>query len=468
MNKCIILAAGAGTRMKSNQPKVLHEILNKPMLHYVIEASKGFNPGKTILITGHGTEAVEKKFEAYPNIAFALQPIGEGEPYGTGYAAMQALPYVEDEDKVLILSGDTPLITEKTLKDLENYYIEGGYSGVILSATTDDLVGYGRIIRDISGEFTAIREDRDCNPKEKKITEINGGIYLFSGKCLREGLASIDDDNAQGEYYLTDVVEVLSNKGYRVGAYNMGVTQELDGINSRAQLAQANNAMKMRINEHLMNEGVTIIDPENTWIGPNVEVGKDSIIWPGAVLEGDTKIGEATIIRGTTRIVDSSIGNGVTVESSLIENSVVGNDVTIGPFAHLRPNAVLEDNVKIGNFVEVKNATMKSGSKASHLSYVGDASVGERVNIGCGVIFVNYDGKNKFKSVIEDDAFVGSNSNVVAPVHVGKGAFIAAGSTVTCDVNEDTLVIARAKEVVKEGWSKRSALKEKSKEDNRE
>lgn len=463
MIKAVILAAGAGTRMKSRMPKVMHELVTEPMLQYVIDAVDGMAE-ELLLVVGHGQGDVEVTIPASMTMEVVRQPIGEGQPYGTGFAVMQTLPYIGDEDEVLILCGDTPLVRHETLKAFQHFAQEGDYDGVVMTTILKDPTGYGRIIRDENFAFYAIREHKDCQEYELEVHEINGGMYYIKGRALKEGLKDISDDNAQGEYYLTDVMEVLRKKEFRVEAYTIDNPQELEGINSRSQLAQSEKILRTRINNHWMKEGVTFIDPDRTVVGPKVQLAPDVILWPDVVLEGTTVIGTGTEIRGSSRIVDSQIGEDCHLESVVIEEATVGNDVKMGPFAHLRPHTVLKDHVKIGNFVEVKNSTMEEGSKASHLAYVGDADVGQRVNIGCGVIFVNYDGERKYRSVVEDDAFIGSNVNVVSPVHVGKKAFVAAGSTLTVDVEEDVLVVARAREHMVAGWSEKRADK-KAKED---
>lgn len=458
MNIAIILAAGEGTRMKSKIPKVLHKICGKPLLEYVINAGRRSEINKNIVIVGHNKEQITEYFKN-ENIVFKEQPTYEGAPYGTGFAVMQAVDEIPDESTVTILCGDTPLITENIIKNLMNYHEEGGYAGTVLTATLMDAAGYGRIVRKGNQDILKIVEQKDASIDELKIREINSGIYCFQGKALKESLKKIDNNNAGKEYYLTDVISILNNDGHKVGAFMIEDSGIIDGVNTRIQLAQCDKVMRMRINERLMLEGVTIIEPLNTYIEEGVIVGRDTIIHPGVVLEGSTVIGENCVLRGNTRIVDSRIHDGCDIESSLIESSQVEEGCHIGPYAHLRPNANLGKNVKIGNFVEVKNASMGDGSKASHLSYVGDAQVGNDVNIGCGVVFVNYNGREKFKSIVEDNSFIGSNSNLIAPVHVKKWGYVAAGSTITDDVGEGDLSIARAPQVNKAGWVEKKGLK---------
>jgi bifunctional UDP-N-acetylglucosamine pyrophosphorylase/glucosamine-1-phosphate N-acetyltransferase len=458
MNIGIILAAGEGTRMKSKHPKVLHRISGKPLLSYVIDQAQDAGISKNVVIVGHGKEAVMESITG-ENIIYEEQPAHQGAPYGTGYAVMQGMGHVGDEDTVVVLCGDTPLITANTLKELMESHNSQGNHATVLTTLLEDPTGYGRIIRKDQGSLEAIVEHKDASEDQLEIGEINSGIYCFSGRELKLGLEGIDNDNSQNEYYLTDVVAVLVEGGYRVGAFMIQDASQIHGINSRVQLAQADDIIRERINTGHMENGVTLVNPKDTYIESTVRIGRDTVIYPGAVLEGETVIGEDCIIRGATRIVDSIIGDGVAIESTLIEKSRVGDGCKIGPYAHLRPDSELGRNVKIGNFVEIKKATLGDDSKASHLSYVGDAQVGSGVNIGCGVVFVNYDGERKFKSIIGDNAFIGSNSNLVAPVRVDDWGYVAAGSTITDNVGEGELSIARARQVNKAGWVEKKGLK---------
>ena len=458
MNIGIILAAGEGTRMKSKHPKVLHRISGKPLLSYVIDQAQDAGISKNVVIVGHGKEAVMESITG-ENIIYEEQPVHQGAPYGTGYAVMQGMGHVGDEDTVVVLCGDTPLITANTLKELMESHNSQGNHATVLTTLLEDPTGYGRIIRKDRGSLEAIVEHKDASEDQLEIGEINSGIYCFSGRELKLGLEGIDNDNSQNEYYLTDVVAVLVEGGYRVGAFMIQDASQIHGINSRVQLAQADDIIRERINTGHMENGVTLVNPKDTYIESTVRIGRDTVIYPGAVLEGETVIGEDCIIRGATRIVDSIIGDAVAIESTLIEKSRVGDGCKIGPYAHLRPDSELGRNVKIGNFVEIKKATLGDDSKASHLSYVGDAQVGSGVNIGCGVVFVNYDGERKFKSIIGDNAFIGSNSNLVAPVRVDDWGYVAAGSTITDNVGEGELSIARARQVNKAGWVEKKGLK---------
>lgn len=448
--KIVILAAGQGTRMKSKIPKVLHKVLDKPMLDHVMEAAQVVTNNKPIVVIGHMSDMVREHLGDKAEIAL------QEEQLGTGHAVMMAEHYIDDEDEVLILCGDTPLIKGETLKEMTKIKSEG-YAAVVMSAVEDDPTGYGRIIRDESNDFMRIREQKDASEEEKAIKEINAGMYIINGKLLKENLSKLSVNNAQREYYLTDVLEHIKNAGHRIGVYQAD-KMEIMGVNSRLQLSEAERIMRLDVNKMHMANGVTLIDINSTYIDKNVKIGRDTIIYPNCHIKGNSVIGEDCIIRENTTIEDSHIEDHVTIKSSTILSSKVGARTTIGPYAYLRPKSVLGEDVKIGDFVEVKNAEIGNGSKASHLSYIGDAVVGKNVNIGCGVVFVNYDGKNKFKSIVEDNAFIGSNSNLVAPVTVKEGGYIATGSTVTVDVPEGALCVARAREVIKEGWRTKKGL----------
>jgi bifunctional UDP-N-acetylglucosamine pyrophosphorylase/glucosamine-1-phosphate N-acetyltransferase len=373
---------------------------------------------------------------------------------------MMAKEYINDEDTIVVLCGDTPLVKEDTLKKLFDYHLENGYHATVLTTCVSNPTGYGRIIRDENQDLLKIVEQKDASEEEKQAKEINSGIYCFNGKSLRESLDLLDNNNAQEEYYLTDTIKIMRDKGHKVGAFNGSTIEELMGVNSRVELSKAEQIMKNRINESHMVNGVTIIDTNSTYIESGVEIGNDTIVYPGAMIRGNTKIGSSCIIGMNCSIINSQIGDYTEVESSTITDSIVGENTTVGPYAYLRPKSNIGNNVKIGDFVEVKNATIEDNSKASHLSYIGDAHVGKNVNIGCGVVFVNYDGKNKFKSIVKDGAFIGSNSNLVAPVTVEAKGYVATGSTITDNVPQGALAIARQKQVVKEGWVEKKDQKD--------
>ncbi len=447
----IILAAGEGTRMKSKKPKVIHEVCGKPMVNYVIQAAKGANCELNVVVVGHSKEKVINSINE-DGVEFVNQPIGDDQPYGTGFAVMQAKKYIKDDDYIIILYGDTPLITSHTLNRMIDYHKNGNYEATVLTADFEDATGYGRIIRNNNDDVVAIVEHKDADHEQKLIKEINSGIYCFNGKSLKKVLGSLDNDNVQNEYYITDAVEILNNDGHKVGGYKLNDNTEIKGVNSRVQLAQATRSMKKRINEKFMLKGVTIIDPDTTYIDNDAKIGKDTIIYPGVVIEGHTKIGEECTIGNNTKIANSQIGDRINIQSSTILESKIDDDTKVGPYAYIRPNSEIGKSVKIGDFVEVKKSKIGDNSKASHLAYIGDADVGKNVNIGCGVVFVNYDGEKKHRTVVEDNAFVGSNSNLVAPVKVRKNAYVAAGSTITKEVEKDSLSIARARQVNKEGW----------------
>ena len=446
--KAIILAAGKGTRMKSKYPKVIHKVCGKEMVNHVISVSKESGVKDIVAILGHESEVVKAKLPQ--NTMIAMQT----EQLGTGHAVMMAKEYINDEDTIVVLCGDTPLIKEDTLKKLFTYHIENKYHATVLTTEIDNPTGYGRIIRDENQDLLRIVEQKDATEEEKLAKEINSGIYCFNGKTLRESLDLLDNNNAQGEYYLTDTIKIMRDNGHKVGAFNGSTIEELMGVNSRVELSKAELIMRARINEAHMVNGVTIIDTNSTYIESDVKIGNDTIIYPGVMLNGTTEIGTNCEIGMNSSISNSKIGNNTEVTNSTIVDSIVGDNTNIGPYAYLRPKSNIGNNVKIGDFVEVKNATIEDNSKASHLSYIGDAHVGKDVNIGCGVVFVNYDGKNKFKSVVKDGAFIGSNSNLVAPVTVQENGYIATGSTITEDVPKDSLAIARQRQVIKENWVK--------------
>ena len=452
--KAIILAAGKGTRMKSKYPKVVHKVCGKEMVNHIIDVSKKSGVKDIVAILGHESDIVKSRLPE--NTVIAMQT----EQLGTGHAVIMAKDHIKDEDTILVLCGDTPLIKEDTLKRLFNYHIENSYHATVLTTEVENPTGYGRIIRDKNLDLLKIVEQKDATEYEKLVKEINSGIYCFNGKSLRESLDLLDNNNAQGEYYLTDTIKIIREKGNKVGAFNGSTIEELMGVNSRVELSKAEEIMRRRINESHMVNGVTIIDTNSTYIEADVEIGNDTIIYPGVMLRGNTKIGSGCTIEINSCITNSVVGDNSKVMNSTVIDSVIGENTTVGPYAYLRPKSKLGNNVKIGDFVEVKNATIEDNSKASHLSYIGDAHVGKDVNIGCGVVFVNYDGKNKFKSVVKEGAFIGSNSNLVAPVTVEKKGYIATGSTITDDVPEGSLAIARERQVVKEGWVEKKDQKD--------
>lgn len=444
--KAVILAAGQGTRMKSKVPKVLHKVIDKPMVDYVIDESVKAGAKDICVIVGHQSAMVKAMIG--DRVKYGLQT----EQLGTGHAVMQAGDFLKGDEDIVVLCGDTPLITAQTLGKLAEIHSTEGNAVTVVSMVLDAPDGYGRIIRDSDNAFSRIVEQKDANDEEKACKEVNTGVYIFNAAYLTKAFDKLTNNNAQGEYYLTDTLEIIKNDNGKVGVMVAEDENEFLGVNSKLQLGQATQIMKKRINEFHMLNGVTLQDPENTYIGADVKIGEDTLILPGCYLEGDTVIGSDCIIGPNTRITSSQVNNCVTVQSSTLLSAFVDNYTTIGPFAYLRPNSKIGEHVKIGDFVEVKNSTIDDGTKVSHLTYVGDSDVGKCVNFGCGTVTVNYDGKNKFRCEIGDNAFIGCNTNLVAPVKIEKNAYTAAGSTITKNVPEDSLAIARAKQDNKEGW----------------
>lgn len=437
----IVLAAGQGTRMKSKLYKVLHPVCGKPMVQHVVDHIGTLNVERIVTVVGHGAEMVKEQLGEQSE--YVLQ----AEQLGTAHAVQQAEPILGTlEGTTLVVCGDTPLIRPETMKALFDYHTSQNAKATILTAVASDPTGYGRILRDAKGNVAQIVEQKDATEEQRKVTEINTGTYCFDNKALFEALKLVKNDNAQGEYYLPDVIEILQKQGEVVAAYVTDHFDETLGVNDRFALSQAEEIMRARINERHMRNGVTIINPATTHISAEAVIGSDTVIQPGCIIEGTTVIGEDCVIGPNSHIVNSTIGHATTIHSSVVLDSTVGNETAVGPFAHLRPASSLGDHVKVGNFVEVKKSKLGDNTKVSHLSYIGDAEVGNNCNIGCGTITVNYDGKNKFKTIIENDVFVGCNSNLVAPVTLGTGSFVAAGSTVTKDVPADALAVARARQ----------------------
>lgn len=443
----VVLAAGQGTRMKSKLYKVLHPVAGKSMVDHVITQAEALNPEEIVTVVGCGAEKVQSLLG--DRSQYALQE----EQLGTGHAVLQTAPLLADkEGTTLVLCGDTPLLTAETLAALFKEHEEKKAAATILSAHMENPFGYGRVIRDAKGEVQKIVEQKDATPEEQSVTEINTGTYCFDNQKLFSALEKVGNDNAQGEYYLPDVISILKAEGDIVAAYQMENAADSLGVNDRVALAKANQLMFKRINEMHMRNGVTIVDPDNTYIEPSVEIGADTYIEPNVFLKGQTVIGEDCFIGAGSEIIDSVLEDEVRVNKVHLEQAVMRRHSDAGPFARLRPKAELGESVHVGNFVEVKNATLGKGTKAGHLAYIGDATLGEDINIGCGAIFVNYDGVNKHHATVGSHAFIGSNANIVAPVTIEDHAFIAAGSTITQDVPEDALAIARARQTNKEGY----------------
>ncbi|WP_445492802.1 bifunctional UDP-N-acetylglucosamine diphosphorylase/glucosamine-1-phosphate N-acetyltransferase GlmU [Niallia sp. 03133] len=443
----VILAAGQGTRMKSKLYKVLHPVCGKPMVEHVVDQVSKLQIKDVVAVIGHGSEKVKQQLGS--KIGYAYQ----AEQLGTAHAVIQTKELLENKEGVtLVICGDTPLIKSETIESLFKHHETTSAKATILTAVAQDPSGYGRIIRSGAGDVEKIVEHKDATNQEKAIKEINTGTYCFDNVSLFQALNQVSNENAQGEYYLPDVIEILKKQGEVISAFQTGDFEETLGVNDRVALAEAERIMKHRINEMHMRNGVSIIDPSNTYIEAGVMIKEDTVILPGTFLSGQTIIDSDCIIGPNTEIKNCTVGKNTIIKQSVAHDSKIGSEVNIGPFAHIRPQSNIDDEVKIGNFVELKKADFGKGSKASHLSYIGDAKVGSDVNIGCGTITVNYDGKNKFLTTIEDGAFVGCNSNLIAPVTIGLGAYVAAGSTITEDVPASALSIARARQVNKENY----------------
>ncbi|GAA0609041.1 bifunctional UDP-N-acetylglucosamine diphosphorylase/glucosamine-1-phosphate N-acetyltransferase GlmU [Virgibacillus siamensis] len=444
----IILAAGQGTRMKSNLYKVLHPVMGRPMVQHVIDQLEQAQLDEMVTIVGHGAEKVAE------HIGDQSRLVIQDEQLGTGHAAMQAEDVLGNQDgTTIVVCGDTPLITSETYQALFDHHEQENAKATILTAKAPTPAGYGRVIRNEKNEVERIVEHKDASEQERQIDEINTGTYCFDNKTLFQVLKQVSNDNAQGEYYLPDVIEIAKKANQKVSAFMTADFEETLGINDRVALAQAEKSMKKRINENHMRNGVTIIDPDHTYIDPDVKIEQDVIIHPGSIIGGKSVIKSEAEIGPHSEIRNCSIGENSVVKQSVATDSTIGKRVKIGPYAHIRPEAAIGNEAKVGNFVEVKKADIGDGSKVSHLSYIGDADVGNNVNIGCGTITVNYDGKNKSLTTIEDDAFIGCNSNLIAPVTVGKGSYVAAGSTITKHVPDDSLSVARARQTNKEGYA---------------
>ena len=446
----VVLAAGKGTRMKSKLYKVLHKVCGKTMVEHVVDAAQGVNPAEIVTIVGTGAGDVEKVLADKSKFAFQEKQLG------TGDAVMTAREELGDKDgATLVVTGDTPLFTTDTFNELFKYHAEKGNAATVLTAKAPNPFGYGRIIRDDQGNVLRIVEQKDGKPEELKVKEINTGVFCFDNKKLFEALKHVNNDNAQGEYYLTDVLEILRNSGERVGAYKMPDFSESLGVNDRIALAQATKTMQRRINEQHMRDGVSFIDPDTAYIDADVKIGNDTVIEGNVVIKGNTEIGSDCYITSGSRIVDSKIGNNVTVTSSTVEEAEMDDNTDIGPNSHLRPKAIIRKGAHIGNFVEIKKAEIGENTKVGHLTYVGDATLGKDINIGCGTIFSNYDGVKKLHTNVGDHSFIGAGSTLIAPINVADHAFIAADTTVTKDVNKYDMAIGRGRQVNKpDYWHK--------------
>ncbi len=455
----IILAAGQGTRMKSKLYKVLHQVCGKSMVDHVLTQIKKVNVDQIVTVVGHGAEKVKE------TLGDRTEYVLQAEQLGTGHAVMQAEDLLADKaGMTLVACGDTPLFTAETFNKLFDYHEAHHDAATVLTAQADNPFGYGRVIRNSDGEVEKIVEQKDATEAEARVDEINTGVYVFDNQKLFESLHKVNNDNAQGEYYLPDVIGILQSEGEKIGAYEMDDFAESMGVNDRVALSKATKVMQQRINEEHMRNGVTIIDPENTYIDVDVKIGSDTVIEPGVQLKGKTVIGEDCVIGAHSQITNCTIEDGVTVTVSYLEDSVMHKNSNIGPYSHLRPLAEIGENVHIGNFVEVKKAQIGKNTKVGHLTYVGDATLGKDINIGCGTIFINYDGKNKHHTNVGDYSFIGSGANLIGPLEIGDHAYVAAGSTITNDVPAHAMGIGRGRQVNKEGYYDRYPVAETAKE----
>lgn len=436
--------------MKSDLPKVLHQVTGLTMLEHVFRSVQAIAPEQLVTVVGHKAELVQAELDGRSD--FVLQ----SEQLGTGHAVMMAEPSLGGlEGQTLVIAGDTPLITGDSLADLIRFHVNHKNVATILTAEADNPFGYGRIVRNKYDEVTKIVEQKDASDFEQQIKEINTGTYVFDNKRLFEALKNITTNNAQGEYYLTDVIGIFKEAGEKVGAYKLRDFNESLGVNDRVALATAERIMRDRINTAHMINGVSLIDPATTYIDSDVELAPEVIIEPNVTIKGHSKVGRATLLTSGTYIVDSTIGEEAVITNSMIEHSDLADAVTVGPYAHIRPDSSLARGVHIGNFVEVKGSSIGENSKAGHLTYIGNAEVGSDVNFGAGTITVNYDGKGKFKTSIGNNVFIGSNSTLIAPLTIGDNALTAAGSTITKDVPADSVAIGRCRQENKEGYAKR-------------
>jgi bifunctional UDP-N-acetylglucosamine pyrophosphorylase/glucosamine-1-phosphate N-acetyltransferase len=441
----LILAAGKGTRMKSRKAKVLHRVGGNALIEHVFRVARSIS-SRVLVVVGHQVDQVKALIPA-------ATPVEQKEQLGTGHAVLSARDALRDfSGDLLVLPGDVPLVGPDTLSHFVAFHREGNYAASVLTADIADPFGYGRIVRRNDSEVDSIVEHRDATPDVLKIPEINSSIYVFRTPALFEALGKVRNQNSQSEYYLTDVIGILTGANQRVGAYKSSNPVEILGINTRQELAAIDHFLRQQKCEALMESGVTIVNPESTFIDVDVQIGSDTVIHPSVQLERGTVIGEDVTIRSFSRITNCRIGSRSTIlEACVLVDSEIGEDVSIGPFAHVRMGAMLEDTVRIGNFVEIKKSRLGRGTKSGHLAYLGDAILGKNINIGAGVITANYDGANKHETRIEDEAFIGTNSTLIAPVRVEEGAFVAAGSTITDDVPAEALAIARGRQVIKEG-----------------
>ena len=458
--KALILAAGAGTRMKSDKPKVAHEVLGKPLVRWVVDAAREAGIADIVSVLGHMSERVAPLVEGDTRIVIQERQLGTGDAVNAAREAMAGPDGAIEPGSIVVLSGDCPLITADTIAALAAKREETNAAVVVLTMRLDDPFGYDRIVRDGAGDTVArIVEQKDATPEEAAIDECNAGFYCFDAPALFDALSRVSNDNAQGEYYLTDVLEICRNDGREVLALSTADAEEAMGVNSRVQLAQASKAMQRRINGRHMAAGVTMWDPDTVWIGPDVEIEHDVELLPTTFLLGKTSVGKGSVIGPNTRLTDTQVGRGCRVDETVAENARIDDCATAGPRAYLRTGAHLCEGAKAGTHVEIKKSTIGAGSKVPHLSYIGDTTMGSGVNIGAGSITCNYDGVNKNATVIEDDVFVGSDSMLVAPVKIGRGAIIGAASCITRDVEADALALERAEQREIAGWAAKHMAK---------
>jgi bifunctional UDP-N-acetylglucosamine pyrophosphorylase/glucosamine-1-phosphate N-acetyltransferase len=455
----IILAAGLGTRMKSSTIKILHRAAGRPIIDYVLDLASGLCRTPPVMIVGFQRDAVQSSVGERARYAVQDQQLG------TGHAVLQAATLLEAGagvagKQILILSGDVPLTRPETLQRLLDEHERAGNALTLLTMKLDRPAMYGRIVRDESGAVARIVEAKDASDEQKQINEVNAGIYVFNGEHLFDNLRNLSPENAQKEYYLTDLLAVIRNAGHRVGAVVADDPVEALGVNSRGELAQVENEIQRRVVDRLMSEGVTFRNPSTVVIDSSVSIGPDTVVYPFVTLEGMTRIGEGCVIEPGVHLVNVTVGNDVHLKTGTVaEDAIIEDEAAVGPYAHLRAGSNLGKRVKVGNFVETKKAVFGEGAKASHLSYIGDAEVGANVNIGAGTITCNYDGVNKHKTVLEEGVFIGSDTQLVAPVRVGRGAYVGAGSTITKDVPAEALALSRTPQKNVEGWAARKKKK---------